>query len=412
MTDSRNPNLAGAPINIAGPTGGEKPKSRRPRKEVALVVAALGGMAVAALTYTVFQREAAMRQEASATAPGSLGAGAAAPADLEASSASAPALPRAMPQGATARPDVPRVGGLPSTSSVRTSTVDQSLERLRQQKQQDAQAALSAPDIVAGFASEQRLQTGVAGAQGAGGGAPSPVQIVPKLQLGGGGAASDPNGQDQKAAFLAVAAKPEASPYLAAARTPAISKNEVKAGTVIPAVMVGGINSDLPGQIVGQVARNVYDTISGNTLLIPAGAKVIGTYDSSVSHGQRRVLVAWSRIIFLDGSSISLGGMPGADEGGYAGFSDRVNNHFWKMFGDALLMSVVTAGVQLSQPQTNSATLTSSQIMAASLGQQFGQVGSQVVQQNMNIQPTLTIRPGYEFNVMVTKDIILPPWRD
>ncbi|MDE3029888.1 MAG: conjugal transfer protein TrbI, partial [Paracoccaceae bacterium] len=224
-----------------------------------------------------------------------------------------------------------------------------------------------------------------------------------------GGKKADPNGQAAKAAFLQ--RNQATDTYLHASRTPPRSRTEIKAGTVIPALMVGGINSDLPGQIVGQVSRNVYDTATGRCLLIPAGAKVIGTYDSAVTHGQSRVLVAWNRIIFPDGSSISLGAMPGTDAAGYAGFHDRVNRHFWRVFGDALFMSVLGAGAQLSQGQTSGTTLSNSQIAAAALGLQLNQVGSQLIQNNMNVQPTLVIRPGYQFNVMITKDVILPPWR-
>lgn len=137
----------------------------------------------------------------------------------------------------------------------------------------------------------------------------------------------------------------------------------------------------------------------------------MGTYDSNVTLGQKRALVGWQRIIYPDGSSISLDRMPGADVGGYAGFNDKVNNHYWRIFGNGLLLSVFSAGIQLSQPQaSNGENYSSSQIIAGALGQQMGQLGMQMAQRNMNIQPTLEIRPGYQFNVMVTKDIILPTW--
>ncbi|MFC7208806.1 TrbI/VirB10 family protein [Comamonas endophytica] len=174
---------------------------------------------------------------------------------------------------------------------------------------------------------------------------------------------------------------------------------------------MSGVNSDLPGQIIGRVAEAVYDSATGSQLLIPPGATLIGTYDSSVTLGQSRALVVWKRIIYPDSSSISLDGMPGADQGGYAGFHDKVNNHYGRLFGHGLLLSLFSAGIQLSQPQAqNGENYSSSQIIAGSLGQQMGQLGMQMAQRNMNIQPTLQIRPGYEFNVMVTKDIILPTW--
>lgn len=232
---------------------------------------------------------------------------------------------------------------------------------------------------------------------------------------GGFGGAPDSmataNQQQEKRAFLS--GTPEADIYLnqqlTAAKAPA---QEVKAGTVIPGVMITGLNSDLPGQLIAQVRENVYDSSTGQSLLIPAGAKLVGTYDSNVTLGQERALVGWQRIIYPDGSSISLDRMPGADVGGYAGFNDKVNNHYWRIFGNGLLLSVFSAGIQLSQPQaSNGENYNSSQIIAGALGQQMGQLGMQMAQRNMNIQPTLEIRPGYQFNVMVTKDIILPTWQ-
>jgi len=137
----------------------------------------------------------------------------------------------------------------------------------------------------------------------------------------------DTAGQCEKQAFLAQPGATAASDYLQASLHDPISPYQVKAGTVIPAVMVGGINSDVPGMIVGQVADNVYDTATGRYLLISQGAKLIGAYDNSVSQGQTRVVVIWNHIIYPDASSMDLGSMPGADEGGYAGFHDQVNTH-------------------------------------------------------------------------------------
>lgn len=221
----------------------------------------------------------------------------------------------------------------------------------------------------------------------------------------------DLNRQAEKREFLDSFDK-AASPYLNQTRIPAISPHEVKAGFIIPGVMISGINSDLPGQIIGQVRQNVYDSATGRFLLIPAGAKLVGTYDSSVSAGQERVLVAWNRIIFPDSSSVSIEAMPGADKSGFAGFHDKVDNHYWRTFGNAALLSLFSAGIQLSQPQAAvSGTYNSQQIMAAEIGRQLGRLGMQLTQRNLNIQPTLEIRPGFQFSIMVTKDMILPPWK-
>ncbi|UTO27670.1 TrbI/VirB10 family protein [Bartonella harrusi] len=225
----------------------------------------------------------------------------------------------------------------------------------------------------------------------------------------------DPNMQAQKIAFLSQS--PEAEVYLKNTRQEAIQASlEVKAGTIIPGVMISGVNSDLPGQIIAQVRESVYDSATGQNVLIPMGSRLIGTYDSQVSTGQKRVLIAWSRVIYPDGSSLSLGNMPGSDQSGYAGFSDKVNNHYLKIFGNALMLSVISGASQLSQQthkrgNEDSKLTTAKETLAAELGRQWGEVGIEMTRKNLNIQPTIIIRPGYNFNVMVTKDIILPSWQ-
>lgn len=187
----------------------------------------------------------------------------------------------------------------------------------------------------------------------------------------------------------------------------------VMAGAAISAVMVGGIDSDLPGMVIGQVAQNVYDTATGRFLLIPQGSRLIGSYDNMVSNGQTRVGVIWNRIIFPDAESIDLGSMEGADQGGYAGFHDQVNTHFWSKIGNAILISIAGAGVQLSQPQAvNGQNYNSQQIAAAALGQQFGELGREYARAGLSIPNTLEIRPGYRFVVMVNKDMHMRPYVD
>jgi type IV secretion system protein VirB10 len=182
---------------------------------------------------------------------------------------------------------------------------------------------------------------------------------------------------------------------------------EVRAGFVVPATLISGINSDLPGQIVAQVAQHVFDTPTGRHLLIPQGSRLVGTYSSDVAYGQARVLVAWQRIVFPDGKAMDIGAMPGADSAGYAGFNDQVNNHYFRTFASAFLMSAVTAGITLSQDNGNSTgnSQRASDALSEALGQQLGQVTAQMIAKNLNIAPTLEIRPGYRFNVIVTKDM-------
>jgi type IV secretory pathway VirB10-like protein len=183
----------------------------------------------------------------------------------------------------------------------------------------------------------------------------------------------------------------------------------LRAGFVVPATLISGINSDLPGQIMAQVSQDVYDTATGKWKLIPQGARLVGRYSSDVAYGQARVLVAWQRIVFPDGKAMDIGAMPGADSAGFAGFNDEVNNHYIRLFAGALLMSGVTAGIALSQDQNRQGVFggrpTASSALSEALGQQLGQVTAQLISRNLSIAPTLEIRPGYRFNVVVTKDM-------
>jgi type IV secretion system protein VirB10 len=200
--------------------------------------------------------------------------------------------------------------------------------------------------------------------------------------------------------------------YLRSSVRKPVSPYEVKAGTIIPAVLLTAINSDLPGQITGQVRENVYDSDTGEHLLIPQGTRLIGLYDHHIAYGQQRVLITWKRLILPNGSSLSLrDGMPGADDIGASGFHDQVNHHYLRIFGHALLMSVISAGVQLSQvPQYGQsfAGPTAGNVLGGAVGQQLGSATAEVLRRGMNVSPTLEIRPGFAFNVMVTQDVIFP----
>lgn len=282
------------------------------------------------------------------------------------------------------------------------------LNRLREVQRQMYRNALSAPSKVLVDTQNNQFKSQPVSSQPRGGQYTNNSSGIDLLAA----SKADPNMQSKKQNFLEN--QQQATGYLNSMKQSPVSPYEIKAGTVIPGVMISGINSDLPGQIIAQVSQNVYDSATGKHLLLPQGSKLFGTYSSNVSHGQKRVLVAWSRVNFPDSSSLDLQGMAGVDQAGYAGFSDKVNNHYLKIFGNALLLSVITAGVQLSQPESsnsNSSQLTPQQQVAAALGQQMGQVGIEMIRRNMDIQPTLEIRPGYRFNIMVNKDVILEPYR-
>ena len=181
---------------------------------------------------------------------------------------------------------------------------------------------------------------------------------------------------------------------------------EIKTGTVIPGIMLTGVNSDLPGKIIGQVSQNVYDTATGRLLLIPQGSRLLGVYDSRVAVGQDRVLIAWNRIIFPDGSSITIDSMPGTDQAGYGGVEDQVNNHYFRIFGSAMIMSLISGGtayaVDSLRPESSSNSNQNPTLrdeMGTALATQLGQASLQLLQQNVNIKPTLEIRPGFRFNI-------------
>jgi type IV secretion system protein VirB10 len=183
----------------------------------------------------------------------------------------------------------------------------------------------------------------------------------------------------------------------------------IRTGSVIPATLISGINSDLPGQIVGQVAQDVYDTPTGKYLLIPQGSRLVGEYSSQVQYGQSRVFAVWQRVVFPDGKALDLGAMPGSSGAGYSGFRDRVNNHYVRIFGSAIMMSAILAGVEMTQNKQDYTQGSNQQRMAdalsETLGQVLGGVMAEMLSKNMSIAPTLEIRPGYRFNVMLVKDL-------
>lgn len=216
--------------------------------------------------------------------------------------------------------------------------------------------------------------------------------------------------QEEKLNFL-TSAKKEENSYHQHVQVPPVSVNEIKAGDFIPLTLETGINSDLPGYVTARVRENVYDSISGCRLLIPAMTKVVGTYDSKVAVGQGRMLAVWNNAIFKDGTELNLAGMQGYDTSGQAGFSSEVDNHYLRTFGLAFGLSMVTAGVQLSIPApptsaNGSTTQSTSQIVAAALSQQYGQLGGQILGRYINIQPTLRNFPGERFVVMVPHTIV------
>ena len=215
------------------------------------------------------------------------------------------------------------------------------------------------------------------------------------------------NMQDRKLAFLTAAVdRKTVSPDRLV--NPA-SRYVVQAGAVIPAALLTGIRSDLPGQVTAQVTEHVYDSPTGQYLLIPQGSKLIGVYDSQISFGQDRVLLVWTRLIMPNGRSIVLERQPGADTQGFAGLEDEVDHHWGRLFTAAALSTLLGVGAELGAANNDSAILTA---LRRGSTDSLNQAGQQVVRRNLNIQPTITIRPGFPVRVIVNRDLVLAPYRN
>ncbi|MDM9649230.1 IncP-type conjugal transfer protein TrbI [Rhizobium sp. S163] len=218
----------------------------------------------------------------------------------------------------------------------------------------------------------------------------------------------DQNGQASKEDFFNADIKDLG--YLPNQVVPQQSPYELKRGSVIPATLITGINSDLPGRITAQISHNVYDSATGHYTLVPQGTKFLGRYDSKVSFGQNRVLVVWTDIIFPNGSTLQIGGMAGTDAEGYGGFNDKVDNHYIRTFGSAALVALIGTGIDMSMPESSTLATqdTASDAARRNFAETFGRVAEQTILKNLNVQPTIKIRPGYRFNVLVDQDIIFP----
>jgi type IV secretory pathway VirB10-like protein len=225
-------------------------------------------------------------------------------------------------------------------------------------------------------------------------------------------AASDPNLQDRKNAFLGGKGGVKRADYLEAPLQHPRSPYEIKAGTLLPAVLITAINSDLPGPVVAQVREHVYDTATGNYLLVPQGSRLVAQYDSMVAWGQERALLCWNRLVLPNGDSMDLQCMPAADLQGAAGLADEVDEHWWRILKGATVATLLSAGTAFVAGDTTSYNPTVGQVMARSASGEIGQVGAHITRNNLNIQPTITVRPGFSVNVIVTKDMIVPPYPD
>ncbi|WP_326521579.1 TrbI/VirB10 family protein [Sphingomonas abietis] len=215
----------------------------------------------------------------------------------------------------------------------------------------------------------------------------------------------DQNGQQRKLDF--VSHNTSDSIYDAhSLQTPA-SPYEVMAGSIIAASLITGLDSDLPGAVIAQVTENVFDTVTGRILLIPQGSRLIGNYDSVVAFGQKRALLVWQRIILPDGSSIQIDSLPATDVGGYAGLQDKVDFHTWQLLKGVAMSTLLGIGTQISIGSDRSDLI---RAIRESSQQSASEAGQQIVSKQLNVQPTLKVRPGWPLRVIVHKDLVLRAW--
>ena len=283
---------------------------------------------------------------------------------------------------------VPPVGAQPGEPDPRA----QAAEAARQRAQQERDAARMSGVFLGGSSANAGGTTAAPTLA-----LPDPTAQQPQQ------ASAAQGGQSAKRAFMAQASnrRTVSVERLAAPASP----NIVQAGAVIPAALITGIRSDLPGQITAQVTANVYDSPTGRILLIPQGARLIGEYDSEVTAGQTRVLLAWDRLIMPDGRSIVLERQPGADGAGFAGLQDRVDQHWGNLLKAAAVSTLLGVGAELGADSEDDLT------RALRRGSQdtINQTGQQIVRRQLNVQPTLTIRPGHPLRVVITRDLVLEP---
>lgn len=293
--------------------------------------------------------------------------------------------------------------------------------KLLEQQQKEQQAALDSPLL---FGSAKSTPVSATTSVGP---ATMPTQFIfnsnghPTVTTGTGNAEQDnmpgngasggalQNHQQEKETFLTQAAAIE--PYLSKPLLNPISQYELKAGSVIPGALVTAINTDLPGEVIGQVTENVYDTATGDYLLIPQGSKLLGKYQSLVTNGQNRALVVWQRLIYPNGNSIALDGMPGTDETGMAGLQDQVDYHFDKLAeATALSTAIAYAGNLARNPQSSNG-YSNGDVIGDAVAQEANRIGENIIEKQLDVQPTITIRQGWPLRVLVSKDMVLAPYQ-
>ncbi len=384
----------------------ERPRVTRLSRKVLIGLGATGSVAVLGATIWALQpdRRASGGQELYSTDNKTTADGLAnLPRDYTGLPRNVPPLGPPLP-GDLGRPIVAaQNAGQPVTvpAMPASPTVDPEEQRRAQERE-----AARLSKLFATVSVQQQVAPYAPGLPVAGAGSLPPTSGLPDVLPPGPGAADvRQNGQGEKLAFANAAAdKRTVSPdRLQAVASPYV----VQAGTLIAGALLTGIRSDLPRQVTAQVTQNVYDSPTGRYLLIPQGAKLIGLYDSQVSFGQSRVLLVWTRLIMPNGQSIVLERQPGADPQGFSGLQDGVDNHWGELFKAALLSTLLSVG---SEAGTSGQENDLVQAIRQGASNSISQTGQQIVGRQLNIQPTLTIRPGFPIRVFVDRDLVLAPY--
>ena len=321
------------------------------------------------------------------------------------------------PSSAATRPTGPSPQELALAQAMRE--LAEQRRKLLEQQQKEQQAGLDSPLLFGGAKSVAPPATSAART-------PMPATMPTLVMLGpdahhaamtgagigdqdaGAPGGTSQNHQSDKEAFLTQAAAVE--PYLSKPLLNPISKYELKAGSVIPGALLTAINTDLPGEVIGQVTENVYDSVTGNYLLVPQGSKLLGKYQSLVTNGQNRALVVWQRLIYPNGNSIVLDGMAGTDETGMAGLQDKVDYHLDKLAQATALTTAIAYAGNLARNPRSSTGNNGQDVIGDTVAQQANRIGEKIIDKELDVQPTITIRQGWPLRVLVNKDMILQPY--
>lgn len=316
--------------------------------------------------------------------------------DLPATYGDAPKLGPALP-GDLGRPILESQRRMATESGVGNDPSGQSQAQERERQLSELRAARQSGVLVQGRTATSPTVAADASATPT---APAPEASGPALDSD-----RDPNAQGRKAQFVsALDRSGDINPH---ALTAAPSPYLLSAGSVISASLITGLRSDLPGLVTAQITSQVFDSPTGRILLIPQGSRLIGSYDSVVAFGQKRALIVWQRIMLPDGSSLRIDNVPATDASGYAGLQDKVDFHTWALLKSVVLSTLLGVGSQLTV--TGESDLV--QAIRESTQQNVSRAGDQLTSRNLNIQPTITIRPGATVRLVVHKDLILAPWR-